>query len=192
MANNHYNEFLKILVEKFGEQVATESIKKYYIGTSKNNGTAYFYVSQKKLVTSCKIILYDGVHRSKSVFPYYPFKVSDGYRQCLFGMHLIDKNKKIKVVESEKTALIASMIYPEVTWMSCGGSNGFTSAKCKLIKDFGYEHEIDLLPDCSDEGREAALKWQDNLDVNGIKSKIIDVGPEFMEGQDLADLILEA
>jgi hypothetical protein len=50
-------------------------------------------------------------------------------KQCLFGEHLLTKypDKPIALVESEKTAVIMSRIYPDHLWLATGGSQGIKS-----------------------------------------------------------------
>lgn len=50
-------------------------------------------------------------------------------KQCLFGEHLLAKypDKPVALVESEKTAVILSRIYPEHLWLATGGSQGIKS-----------------------------------------------------------------
>lgn len=50
-------------------------------------------------------------------------------KQCLFGEHLLAKypKKPVVLVESEKTAVIMSRIYPEHLWLATGGSQGIKS-----------------------------------------------------------------
>ena len=45
-------------------------------------------------------------------------------KQCLFGEHLLAKypDKPVALVESEKTAVIMSRIYPDILWLATGGS----------------------------------------------------------------------
>lgn len=47
--------------------------------------------------------------------------------QCLFGEHLLqDKvNANVALVESEKTAVICSLLLPEYTWLATGGKSQF-------------------------------------------------------------------
>lgn len=58
------------------------------------------------------------------------------YLLCLFGEHLLDPDKKkiVCVVESEKTAAIASFFYPQFDWVSCGAANGLTMEKTDVLK----------------------------------------------------------
>jgi hypothetical protein len=50
-------------------------------------------------------------------------------KQCLFGEHLLEKypDKPVALVESEKTAVIMSRIYPDHIWLATGGSQGIKS-----------------------------------------------------------------
>jgi hypothetical protein len=50
-------------------------------------------------------------------------------KQCLFGEHLLTKypDKPVALVESEKTAVVLSRIYPENLWLATGGSQGIKS-----------------------------------------------------------------
>lgn len=50
------------------------------------------------------------------------------YMFCLFGEHLLDPSKRriVCVVESEKTAVMASYFYPQFDWVACGSNGGLT------------------------------------------------------------------
>lgn len=53
-------------------------------------------------------------------------------KYCLFGRHLLagqDEDKIICIVESEKTALIASIAYPNAIWMATGSCYYLTKEK---------------------------------------------------------------
>jgi len=65
--------------------------------------------------------------------------------QCLFGEHLIDdRTKTVAIVESEKSAVIASIYLPEMIWLACGGSEGLSVEKCAVLKG----RKVVLFPDC--------------------------------------------
>ncbi len=66
--------------------------------------------------------------------------------QCLFGLHLTKDDKKsiIALVESEKTACIMSVIFPEFLWLSCGAKGEFKLKKLEAIK----HRKIIAYPDC--------------------------------------------
>src|SRR5690606_32102403 len=58
-------------------------------------------------------------------------EIQKKYMMCLFGEHLLDpaKQKIVCVVESEKTAAIASFHYPQFDWVACGSNNGLTDGQ---------------------------------------------------------------
>jgi hypothetical protein len=67
-------------------------------------------------------------------------------QQCLFGEHLLRDAGRIAIVESEKTAVIASHYFPNLIWIATGGSNGAGFTKphvCKVL----HGREVILFPD---------------------------------------------
>lgn len=44
--------------------------------------------------------------------------------QCFFGEHLLCDGNDVAIVESEKTAMIASLYMPNIIWIATGGKNG--------------------------------------------------------------------
>lgn len=75
-----------------------------------------------------------------------PYKNQDGYLSCLFGEHLLKNNTKpIILVESEKTAVVASIVLPHYTWLAYVGINGLTAGKLKVLA----RKSIIIIPDIS-------------------------------------------
>jgi len=65
-------------------------------------------------------------------------------RQCFFGEHLLKHTSKpIAICESEKTAIIAAICYPQLTWLAAGGLAGLTAEKCKCLAN----RKVVLVPD---------------------------------------------
>lgn len=63
---------------------------------------------------------------------------------CNFGDHLLTAaTAEVCIVESEKTALIASLVYPERTWIAVGSKQNLTAERCK---PYAGKHII-LFPD---------------------------------------------
>ena len=68
-------------------------------------------------------------HRLKDCPPMRMFKRKMGYTDtCLFGEDSLIAGKSIKVVESEKTAIIAYLEFGG-NWVACGGKNGLSTLK---------------------------------------------------------------
>ena len=55
--------------------------------------------------------------------------------QCLFGEQLLKMypKKPVALVESEKSALIASGVYPEYIWLATGGKSQLSIEKMKVL-----------------------------------------------------------
>jgi hypothetical protein len=68
-------------------------------------------------------------------------------KQCFFGEHLLklDPFKIVAIVESEKTAIIASYYYPNYIWLAAGSLEGLTPGKCRVLED----RTVKLYPDAN-------------------------------------------
>lgn len=72
--------------------------------------------------------------------------------QCLFGEHLlVDNSKPVAIVESEKTAIIASLYLPEFIWLASGGLDQLNQQKCNVL----LGRDVVLFPDL-----EGTNTWQ--------------------------------
>jgi hypothetical protein len=136
------NPLIQYLDRIVGDEATPKTIERYYIGTSKTGGTVFWQIDGCGKVHTGKIIQYapDG-HRRKDVTPpvqwVHSLLMLQGYNlsQCLFGEHLLsDTTKLVAIVESEKTAIIASCYLPEFIWLACGGSEGLNLDKCRCLK----------------------------------------------------------
>ena len=56
------------------------------------------------------------------------------YRQCFFGLHLVDGEKPVALCESEKTAVMMSVFMPEYTWIASGGSEMLSMERLSELK----------------------------------------------------------
>ncbi|PKV50248.1 hypothetical protein ATE84_2303 [Aquimarina sp. MAR_2010_214] len=140
------NNFVIFLQNIFGEDATEELIKTYHIGTSKlwYGATVFWQVDRLGNIRSGKIMLYNPktgkrikqpfshiswVHKALPVEKY-------NLKQCLFGEHLIAKElqKPIAIVESEKTAIIASVFLPEFIWIATGSLSNLNYENTKILK----------------------------------------------------------
>ncbi len=149
------NNFLKYLSSLFGTSIANSIREKYKIGTLSefNYGTVFWQIDEQKKVRAGKVIQYfETGKRTKNITWMHQFlkmkkEISDfNLSQCLFGLHLIkeDKSSIIALVESEKTACIMSVIFPEFLWLSCGAKGEFKLRKLEPLK----YRKIIAYPDC--------------------------------------------
>lgn len=113
-----------------------------------------------------------------------PDKNKEQYKTCLFGEHLLRGGSVIIcLVESEKTAVLASYFYPQFDWLATGGANGLTVDKVQLLKG----KQVYYLTDNDKAGKEnSSIK---KLEAYGIKYKIVQF-EQAQESEDLADLII--
>ena len=108
----------------------------YSLGVTQDEGVIYWLIDEQGRVRSGKIMhyLYNG-HRDKDkdgdMTNWTHWKMKQDGRlpadwqltQCLFGAHLLPRfpDKTVALVESEKSAVIASIVLPQYLWVSCGG-----------------------------------------------------------------------
>ncbi|NVN96884.1 hypothetical protein HXX01_01415 [Candidatus Nomurabacteria bacterium] len=115
--------------------------------------------------------------------------------QCFFGEHLLAQypDQPVSIVESEKTALIASIYFPHFVWIATGGKNGCkwtTWDVCKVLKG----RKVILWPDISayeDWLKKASILKQLGLSVmisDLLERKATEV--ERASGLDLADFLI--
>ncbi|MDB4905077.1 MAG: hypothetical protein JWQ63_4358 [Mucilaginibacter sp.] len=57
-------------------------------------------------------------------------------QQCFFGEHLLweDTTAIVGITESEKTAIIASIMMPDFIWLAAGSLHGLDEDKCQALK----------------------------------------------------------
>lgn len=153
--SNKANYFIDFLSNHWNREVAIYLVNKYNIGTSIHweGATIFWQVDIKGRVRSGKIMLYDASNCKRVKKPYNHinwvhkvFKKQDfNLKQCYFGEHLLNKDidKPVAIVESEKTAIIASVYLPEFTWLACGSVNNLNKEKTKVLKG----RNVVLFPD---------------------------------------------
>ena len=191
------NQFVKWLSGVVGKEKAVEAVRRYSVGTAKNGGTVFWQIDRQGKVRSGKVIQYDSNgHRRKDVTPpvqwvHSLLKLPNyNLKQCFFGENLLrDLTKMVAIVESEKTAIIASIYLPDSIWLACGGSEGLSIDKCQVLKG----RDVVLYPDCG-----MFNKWSEkakelskicNVRVSDlIETKATDT--ERQAGYDIADYLI--
>jgi len=204
----HYsdNNFYLFLVKKFGEEATNCMISYYGVGTAKlwQGATVFWQIDIDGRPRDGKIMMYDADtgHRSKKEqyhvnWIHSLMKIDkDRIRQCFFGEHLLgleeNRGKKIAIVESEKTAIIASFYLQEYVWIATGGKDGmFSQADLSVLRG----REVVFFPDLgmTDNWRQKAIYLQ----RHGIKASVYDYlekkasEEEKQAGLDIADFLLQ-
>ena len=182
------------LVSIFGNEQATTAAKMYHLGTAKNGAAAFWHVDINNLVRYCSLIPYnpDG-HRRKDttgneVDQPKPHK-GKRLTKCYFGEHLLvtDTAKPVCIVESEKTAIVSSIVFPQFIWIASGGGAGVTAAKSDCLQN----RVVLLVPDFDGQGRDGYTKAKERLLAIGININLVDLFPSRNDKGDLCDHIVE-
>ena len=148
------NHFVQFLINLFGVEVASQLVSRYFIATSKhwNGATVFWQIDTQGKVRTGKIMLYSPTtgKRVKEPFNHISWvhkalkQPEFELRQCLFGEHLlIHKTKPVAIVESEKTAVIASVYLPQFVWVAVGSLTNLNAEKCSILKG----RTVTLFPD---------------------------------------------
>ena len=196
--NNHFINYLLYL---FGEDITKELIERYFIATSKiwNGATVFWQIDKQGNIRTGKIMLYSPSNGKRVKEPHNhinwvhkALKWSDfELKQCIFGEHLlVDESKPVAIVESEKTAIIASVYIPNFIWVAVGSLSNLNNEKCSILKG----RKVVLFPDLkgydnwSSKAKELSkittFKVSDVLEQNATES-------EKEQGLDLADFLIK-
>ncbi len=166
------NNLVQYLIQQFGFDKADELVGRYRIGTAKHwpGSTVFWQIDTLGQARTGKVMLYD-THTGKRVKkpfshitwvhallnpksevesqksnPDLRLQTQDfRLRQCLFGEHLLKEfpSKQVAIVESEKTAIIASACDDSFVWLACGSINNLNAAICKALNG----RRVTLYPD---------------------------------------------
>lgn len=198
------NKFFQFLSAQFGETETLKLMKRYKVGTSKHwdGATVFWQTDNQNKVRTGKIMLYKSETGKRIKEPYNHVtwvhsvlhKGNYNLKQCFFGEHLLpeDKSRPVALVESEKTALIASYYLPQFLWITSGGKNGCFNTN-SLFALAG--RSVVLFPDLG-----ATDYWQSKIGLMksyGIEVQMFDyleanaTENERIEGYDIADYLLK-
>lgn len=186
-----------------GRNEATRLMEMYMVGTSKhwNGATVFWQISADGDVRGGKIMLYDRLtgHRVQEPYPHITWvhsvlRMSDfNLNQCLFGEHLLPhiRDKPVALVESEKTAILATHYLPQYLWLATGG-------KCSCLNRQSIQslrgREVILVPDLN-----ATEEWRQRMAIFNeldIKATLFEkleemaTDDERAKGLDIADYLI--
>lgn len=190
------NNLFNFLTNKLDREKTANTFTDYRVGF-KNNWCIFWQCDINGKYRSGKYMRYtpEGRRDKSSITTWeHARKNINGYvyptfnlKQCFFGEHLLanDQRKPVAIVESEKTALIASIFYDSYIWLACGSKNGLSEYKCEVLKD----RKVMLYPDLG-----AYSEWYEKAVKHGFGiSRILeDKATEYdrENGLDLADFLL--
>jgi len=160
------SDFVQFLKNRFAtingsSQSIDEVCNSYRLGATRNGDVIFWQIDIHGNVRTGKIMRYDPatgkrVHAGGAINWVHNLLKKDGTLpadfnlvQSFFGEHLLSAypKKTIAIVESEKTAIIASLFMPEYVWLAAGNINGLNIEKSKVLK----ERSVILYPDLSKE-----------------------------------------
>lgn len=121
------NNFVTYLNTQFDRSTVKKLIQAYKLGTSRQlkGGCIFYQIDLKGNIRRGKIIVYNpksgrrgAIH---SVHSQLGINRENYPRWRFFGEHLlIEQDKPVAIVESEKTAIIASVYFPQCIWLATG------------------------------------------------------------------------
>lgn len=148
--NSSFVYFLCGLFDRYSLESPTieRLMQDYALGATKDGSIIYWQIDTKGKVRTGKVMKYDPNtgHRVKDggginwihAMMKKQGLLPDDYHlvQCLFGEHLLKiyPTKVVALVESEKSALIASGVYPDYVWLATGGKSQLFIDKLKVLQ----------------------------------------------------------
>jgi len=159
------SNFVSFLQQHFSEEIINTVFENYLLGATKNQEVIFWQIDIQGKVRTGKIMQYnpktgkrikhqsgaiDWVHNKLKKSRQLPEDFN--LQQCFFGEHLLKiyPDKTVAIVESEKSACIASCVIPELIWLAAGSLNGLSFEKCKVLKN----RNVILYPDLG-----AYMRW---------------------------------
>lgn len=203
---SHYseNKLFQFLSSQLGDSESLRLMKLYRVGTANHwlGSTVFWQTDAHGRVHTGKIMLYNPTTGKRIKDPHNHItwvhsiihKESFNLKQCFFGEHLLpeDITKSVAIVESEKSALIASSYLPQYLWIASGGKNGcFRDENLSVLSG----RNVVLFPDLG-----ATDNWSariSTMEQMGITVKLFDyleknaTPDQRKKGLDIADFLLE-
>ncbi|MDX9798932.1 MAG: DUF6371 domain-containing protein [Bacteroidales bacterium] len=207
------SDFETFLRSKFTPEEVDMATERYFLSSNKDGHVVYWQIDNLSRIRTGKIMAYNPItgkrlkqpqQLNNSTTQHLTWVHAELKRQmlldkdwqlsqCLFGLHLLNQfpDKRVNIVEGEKTAVIMSIFLPEELWMSTGGFDGLNKEKLMPLKG----RQIRLFPDlgCYDGW---LVKAEEIMRQSGLKIDVFKGLEEFdkdlglKEGDDLADLYL--
>jgi len=203
--HGHSSTFARWMAERFGADLAADAVKRYHIGASKHwdGANVFWQLDSSGRIRGGKVMQYDTKgHRVKvptnRVTWVHSVLKLEGYnlRQCYFGEHLLADRPSdpVGILESEKSAIVASLYLPSMVWIATGGKNGCKWKTDSTVNRVMNGRKVVLFPDLGAFEDWATLAGRlreagAQVTVNGVLEKNA-TDTERANGLDLADYLL--
>ena len=205
LKNYDQNHLISYLRGVFGDAPVSKMIENYYIGTIDlfNGGaTVFWQIDRYGNIHRGKVMQYnESGHRAKrsngnglinSIHNIYG--ICDLPQECLFGEHLLTKypNMFVGIVESEKTAIIASGVVSDCLFLATGGCTKLTPPICQALKG----RNVVLFPDngkfeeWSEKGRAMRHIFKTISIVDIMEQEDVLERYNLSSGDDIGDMII--
>ncbi|MBS1618230.1 MAG: hypothetical protein JST76_06905 [Bacteroidetes bacterium] len=153
----HHSHFAQYILGRFGREGLSRAFRMYMFGISDRwpGATIWWQIDAQERIRTGKVMLYhaDTGKRVKNPVARISWMHSlagmKGYRlrQCLYGEHLLSQPRysgmPVCIVESEKTAVIASLLQPRRLWLATGGREQLNAARMAPL----HHRRVTLCPD---------------------------------------------
>jgi hypothetical protein len=148
LGNYENNAFVQFLIELFPDCIKEikAALEMYFIGSTKLGKTVFWQIDQNNRIRTGKIIAYDSASgkRRKDVNINWihselkrlgKLEKDFNLMQCYFGQHLLLENpaKLIALVESEKSAIVGNLCFPEWLWLATGSKQNLTIERLQRL-----------------------------------------------------------
>jgi len=168
---SYRSNFVRFLCEILTVEQMISIGENYALGATQNKEVIFWQIDIQGKVRTGKIMQYnpetgrrlkhesgaiDWVHNKLKKSGTLPGDFN--LQQCFFGEHLLKlyPDKPVAIVESEKSALIASAVFPDLVWLGAGNLNGLSIEKAKVLKG----RNVTLFPDLG-----AFSKWKEKAQM---------------------------
>ncbi len=202
LGNYDQNAFVQFLFDLFPDCIdeIQSVLKMYFVGTY-DDYTCFPQIDRQMRVCKAKLIRFNratgkrlkGDYDTSSLVRKLKLKEDFNYKQIFFGEHLLPKNpnKPVAVVESEKTAIVASLCMSQFVWLATGSKQWLKVERLQSLDN----RQIILYPDA--DGFELWQALATDAQRQGLSVKISSLIENFATDQqkqnqyDLADYLIE-
>jgi hypothetical protein len=173
--HSNFCRFLSMLLDSYYGSKANEVLERlmedYRLGATRDGAVIFWQIDRENKVRTGKVMQYnpeDG-HRVKdgqasavnwihSILKRQRVLAEEWQlSQCLFGEHLLNvyPDKVAVLVESEKSAVIGSALFPGYVWLAAGGKSQLREEKLRVLTG----RTVLLFPDA-----DAYAEWKERAD----------------------------